>query len=140
MNKTVREFKHKYFFLSNFFPITIIIDGVEYASSEHYFQAMKFTNPEIQERIRNAPTPSLAKKLAKRYNKRDNWYDISLNVMEKALRAKFEIPKLRKKLLATDDMYLQEGNRWNDTFWGVCRGEGENNLGKLLMRVRSELN
>jgi ribA/ribD-fused uncharacterized protein len=141
MNKTVREFKNKYFFLSNFFPITIIIDGVEYASSEHYFQAMKFTNPEIQERIRNAPTPSLAKKLAKKYKKRDDWYDISLSVMEKALRVKFKIPKLRNKLLATDDMYLQEGNRWNDTFWGVDlkTGKGENHLGRLLMKIRAEL-
>lgn len=34
---------------------------------------------------------------------------------------------------------LIEGNTWGDTFWGVCRGKGENNLGKILMRLRSEL-
>ena len=26
------------------------------------------------------------------------------------------------------------------TFWGVCRGKGENRLGKLLMARRDELN
>ena len=33
-----------------------------------------------------------------------------------------------------------EGNTWNDTFWGVCNGQGQNWLGKILMLVRSELN
>jgi predicted NAD-dependent protein-ADP-ribosyltransferase YbiA (DUF1768 family) len=42
-------------------------------------------------------------------------------------------------LLATDDEELVEGNWWNDTFWGVCRGDGENNLGKIIMKVRDEL-
>lgn len=141
MKRIVKEFKYKYNFLSNFYPVKIVIDGLEYATTEHYFQSMKFTDPEVQETIRKAPTPSIAKKLARKHKKREDWYDISLNVMERALRAKFNIPKLRKKLLATDDMYLQEGNRWNDTFWGVDlnAGKGKNHLGKLLMKIRSEL-
>ena len=46
-----------------------------------------------------------------------------------------------------------EGNHWHDTYWGVCNpeafgkppctkgcgGTGENQLGKILMRVRDEL-
>ena len=43
-------------------------------------------------------------------------------------------------LLATDDMEIIEGNVWGDTFWGVCDGKGENNLGKVLMEVRQHLN
>ena len=46
---------------------------------------------------------------------------------------------LRKKLLATGDEELIEGNWWGDTFWGVCRGKGDNHLGKILMEVRSKL-
>jgi predicted NAD-dependent protein-ADP-ribosyltransferase YbiA (DUF1768 family) len=42
-------------------------------------------------------------------------------------------------LKATGDEELVEGNWWNDTFWGVCNGVGENNLGKLLMKIRAEL-
>lgn len=40
---------------------------------------------------------------------------------------------------ATAEELLVEGNNWNDTFWGVCRGRGENNLGRILMKVRSEV-
>ena len=44
------------------------------------------------------------------------------------------------KIVDTEDMELIEGNSWGDTFWGVCDGVGENNLGKVLMRVRDRLN
>ncbi len=46
---------------------------------------------------------------------------------------------LREKLLATGDRKLVEGNTWGDTFWGVCRGNGKNHLGKILMKIRAEL-
>ena len=39
----------------------------------------------------------------------------------------------------TDDVELIEGNEWSDTFWGVCRGQGENWLGKILMKTRDNL-
>ena len=44
-------------------------------------------------------------------------------------------------LVATGDAIVIEGNTWRDTYWGVDlkTGEGENHLGKILMRVRSEL-
>jgi ribA/ribD-fused uncharacterized protein len=71
---------------------------------------------------------------------RSDWTEIRLEIMEKIVRAKFwQNPHLARKLVATGDQKLVEGNRWNDTFWGVCRGVGENHLGKILMRVREEL-
>jgi predicted NAD-dependent protein-ADP-ribosyltransferase YbiA (DUF1768 family) len=42
-------------------------------------------------------------------------------------------------LLETGDAELVEGNWWDDTFWGVCNGVGQNNLGKILMDTRREL-
>ena len=48
--------------------------------------------------------------------------------------------KLQKQLLATGDQHLEETNKWGDTFWGVCNGVGSNHLGKILMKVRDELN
>jgi predicted NAD-dependent protein-ADP-ribosyltransferase YbiA (DUF1768 family) len=59
--------------------------------------------------------------------------------METLLRQKFAHPELRAKLKETNDAELVEGNWWGDRFWGVCRGEGENHLGKLLMKIRAEL-
>jgi len=56
------------------------------------------------------------------------------------VRAKFEQnPDLAAKLIATGDEELVEGNTWGDTYWGVCRGVGQNKLGKILMNVRQEL-
>ena len=49
-------------------------------------------------------------------------------------------PELKQKLLETGNQELIEGNTWNDTFWGVCNGQGQNWLGKILMLARSELN
>ena len=52
-------------------------------------------------------------------------------------------PDLMKKLLATGDAKLVEGNTWHDNYWGICRcgsrdkcGTGSNMLGKILMQVR----
>jgi len=55
------------------------------------------------------------------------------------MRQKFKQPELKAKLLATGDAELIEGNHWGDIVWGVCRGKGENRLGKILMKVREEL-
>lgn len=42
-------------------------------------------------------------------------------------------------LINTGDAELIEGNSWGDTFWGECNGIGENNLGKILMKIRKEI-
>ena len=71
---------------------------------------------------------------------RPNWNEIKDMVMLSFIRAKFEWPDLRKKLIDTGDAYLEEGNDWGDRIWGVCDGVGENRLGKILMQVRDEIN
>ena len=42
-------------------------------------------------------------------------------------------------LLDTGDKFIEETNWWKDQFWGVYNGVGENNLGKILMRIREEI-
>ena len=47
---------------------------------------------------------------------------------------------LKQKLLDTGELEIIEGNTWNDTYWGQCPiGYGLNNLGKILMLIRSEI-
>ena len=71
---------------------------------------------------------------------RDDWEAVKIQIMYQIVYAKFsQNPLLKQKLLDTGDAYLQEGNTWYDTFWGVCNGVGQNNLGYILMRVREEL-
>ena len=62
--------------------------------------------------------------------------------MEDIVRAKFtQNQELKQQLIGTGDAYLEEGNTWHDTCWGVDlkTGEGQNHLGKILMKVRQEL-
>lgn len=72
---------------------------------------------------------------------KDNWKDIKLDVMAECVKQKFNQEPYRTKLLETGTQHIQEGNRWNDKFWGVClkTNKGENHLGKLIMGVRSAL-
>ena len=62
-----------------------------------------------------------------------------MDVMYRVLLAKFADSSLARRLVGTEDAYLEETNYWRDDFWGVYQGRGENNLGLLLMVVRAEL-
>lgn len=70
-----------------------------------------------------------------------NWDEKKLSVMRYCLNQKFNQEPYKSKLLQTDNEFIQEGNTWEDTFWGVClkTGKGENNLGKMVMDIRNEL-
>lgn len=60
--------------------------------------------------------------------------------MKDGLYAKFtQNSELYNLLLSTGSSIIIEGNLWQDTFWGVVNGEGQNNLGLLLMLLRNEL-
>ena len=54
---------------------------------------------------------------------------------------KFSHEPLRSKLIATGSEYIQEGNWWGDTFWGVDlkadHPHGDNRLGIMLMEIRN---
>ena len=78
-----------------------------------------------------------AKRLG-RVELRSDWEEVKIEVMREVLRCKFsQNPDLKAKLIATGDAELIEGNNWNDRFWGVCRGVGQNHLGRLLMELRA---
>lgn len=138
--EVIDSFSEKFEFLSNFFPSTVCdSDGIAYPTVEHYFQAMKTVYLSERKKIAAAPTPGKAKYMGRRVFLRSDWNDIKIEVMRQGLKQKFSNPKLRKMLLDTGDAELIEGNWWHDTYWGVCNGEGENHLGKLLMEIREEL-
>ena len=61
--------------------------------------------------------------------------------MKHSLIQKFNQEPYKSKLLNTENEFIQEGNMWNDKFWGVClkTGKGENNLGRMIMDIRTKL-
>ena len=137
----IDNFRDEYFFLSNFYiSAPTMYDGVIYLTSEHAFQAAKTLLLGERTVILNAYSPSLAKKYGRRATLRNHWEDVKAGIMYAIVLDKFVRNKeLRKKLLATGDAELIEGNTWGDCIWGVCDGIGENHLGKILMTVRDEL-
>lgn len=144
MSDVIDRFNLTNKFLSNFYPSTIRINGKLFPTVEHAYQALKTTNQDEQEKIRNAVSPSQAKKLGKMLERsglmKESWDEIKISVMAELLEQKFENPFLRHKLLDTGNKTLIEGNSWHDNFWGSCRcgkcGVGLNMLGKILMTVR----
>jgi hypothetical protein len=136
---TIDKFDGDFGFLSNFWPSKVTLDGVEFDNVEAAFQAAKTHDLTEREKIRSASTPGKAKKLGRKVSLREDWNDIRISVMRDLLQQKFNNKELRKLLIDTGSAALVEGNTWNDKFWGVCDGEGENNLGKLLMDIRNAL-
>jgi len=134
----IDSFSGEFHFLSNFYASAITFAGITYPTVEHAYQAAKSTDNNIRIQIAYAATPGIAKKMGRAIFLRHDWETVKIPVMESLLRAKFQYPFLRKLLLDTGDKKLIEGNYWGDKFWGVCNGAGENNLGKLLMKIRDE--
>jgi len=142
----IDQFRGKYMKLSNYSLITIMYEGHAYGSVEHAYQAMKSTDPAIQKMIRDAPTPAVAKRIARSVRLRPDWEEVKVPIMRDLLMEKFVQEPERTLLLSTGDQELVEGNWWHDLFWGCCtctnqghQNEGANMLGRLLMSLRSEL-
>ena len=81
-----------------------------------------------------------AKAAGKKIALREDWDAVKDDVMYRVCKEKFmQSRKLKAWLLATSNAELEEGNTWGDCYWGVCRGIGRNKLGRILMRVREDL-
>ena len=136
----INKFSGEYNFLSNFYPVEIFFEGMHYPTVEHAYQASKTIFPLIKRAIQLCKTPGQVKRLGNKTPLRGDWEDVKEFIMETLVSQKFSNdPELIKKLVATGDEELVEGNSWGDTFWGVYNGVGRNNLGKILMKVRRKL-
>lgn len=138
------ETKGPYGYLSNFSRHPFEANGNVWKTSEHYFQAYKFTpmgqalTPWSIE-IRDSNTPKEAAKMGRDRTHRilDNWDQIKEDVMRRALRAKFDAHEdIRNNLIKTYPCVLVE-NTERDAYWADGGdGKGLNRLGVLLMELR----
>lgn len=142
----IKEFQGRFRFLSNFWPAKVRVGKIVFDTVEHAFVASKTLDEREREKVRQCQTPGQAKRFGRRLKLRSDWEQVKdgrkvkVHVMKDLVRQKFfNNEELGDLLLATGDEELIEGNTWNDTFWGVCRGKGENWLGTILMEVRAEL-
>lgn len=131
-------FRDDFAFLSNMFPCKIIYKDLHFQSSESLYQAAKCKDKSLISNFCNLDGYR-AKKLGRKVQLIDNWEQIKIDVMRKCVYLKFtQNPILLQKLKKVKGL-ISEENTWNDTFWGICNGEGENHLGKILMEFRDSL-
>ena len=137
--EVIREFIDAYAFLSNFYHSPVKYRNLIYLNAEAAFQAQKESCEKDKEQYTRM-NPAQAKLVGRNCNLREDWEEIKEQTMYEIVKAKFtQNEALARLLLATGDAYLEEGNWWHDTTWGVCNGVGQNKLGKIRMRVREEL-
>ncbi|MEQ1950948.1 NADAR family protein [Mesorhizobium sp. CN2-181] len=136
-NPKIDAFQGNYRFLSNFWMAPIQVGLLTFASTEHAYQAAKSLDPDDWRKIQDQRSATYAKIAGGKFKLRPDWHEIRVDVMRELTAAKYDQHEdLRAKLIATKGIELIEGNTWNDTFWGVCCGKGENWLGRILMEYR----
>lgn len=140
--KAISQFRGEFRFLSNFFPATMVMDGLRFTDTEAAFQSQK--EPEKAHMFEGLD-PATTKAMGRKANLREDWDEVKNDVMRRVVRLKFEQnTDLRKRLIDTGDAVLIEGNNWHDNYWGACtcegceRKKGKNMLGNILMELRSE--
>jgi len=141
--------KLPYGWLGNMSPHPINMGMVEWRSSEALFQAMRFNDEEIREKIRLEKSPFSAKLVAKA--NRDKMAIVPCSTedvanMKTCLQLKLACnPDLRTALKSTGNAILFEdvtarGSRGSNLFWGAMVIDdslvGENVLGKIWMEIR----
>lgn len=136
---TIDKFRGEYYYLSNFYDVDLVYNGIRYSNSESAFQAQKTLDNDIKVKF-SSKSGKAAKSLGKSVKLREDWELIKDNIMYEVCLQKFlQNKNILDKLLSTGDAELIEGNLHGDRYWGVCKGTGQNKLGKILMRIRSEL-
>lgn len=134
--------KNAYGEFSNFALFPIVVDGLLWPTSEHYYQAQKFLEQELKERVRAARTPFLAAQIGRDPSlpMRQDWDDVKDAVMFKVLQAKFsQYQVLAELLLSTNSTHIYEHTKI-DCYWADCGDRtGLNKLGLQLMQIRNDL-
>lgn len=142
--RSIRGFVGRYRWLSNFHPCPVFRRGHSFGSAEAAYQAAKF--PEEAWGAFQALSALESKRKARAMlqaatrEERAAWDARKADVMRDVVWLKFDQNRdLAGSLIATADLYLEETNWWGDTFFGVCKGRGQNVLGLILMETRGRL-
>jgi ribA/ribD-fused uncharacterized protein len=142
--------------LSQWWPSAFTVDGVRFATAEHYMmwrKALLFGDAEAAARIVAASHPRQAKMLGRRVRgfDEDTWAAERYGIVVDASVAKFgQDPDLRGFLIGTGERVLVEASP-TDRVWGIglaaddercadpARWRGLNLLGFALMEARDRL-
>lgn len=137
-------FLDEYHVLDNFSACSITFEGEVWPTLEHLYQASKFSDGKIVERIRQATSPYEAKRIVYEKGVKEHidpkWNTCKLEVMGRLIRLKVsQHPYVEEVLLRSGTAPLIEKSD-TDYYWGCGKDmTGENHVGKIWMEVRQEL-
>jgi ribA/ribD-fused uncharacterized protein len=142
----ITDFHNEFYWLDNMYLVSINWSrNVVFTSTEQGFVYFKTIDLILREEILTIKDPYAAKAFGRSMPMRPDWDDIKYGVMYELVDQKFyQHMDLRKKLLATGNQPLLEGNTWHDNTWGDCfcqqcmNVRGDNFLGKTLMSIRAK--
>lgn len=159
-----RSSERPYGCFSNLFRRAITVGDMTFPTVEHAYQSLKPRDPRVRAWLMAAPAPSIVAIAAHvlpsdevdptevmgrtadallGFHTRPGWSRLRYSWMMQCLRAKFDQHQdLADLLLGTGDAPIVEAGRIDDDAgrrWGIVNGRGANYLGRMLMRVRAEL-
>lgn len=141
LDNKVFFYEREFYVFSNFSSFAVEWKGRLYPTSEHAYHSEKFENEVTKEQIRSCRSAHDALKLAWSIKDqyRADWQDIKVSIMEEILKAKLEQhPYIKRKLLESGNREIVEDS-WKDDFWGWGPNkDGQNQLGKIWMKLREE--
>lgn len=128
--------------LSNFAGFGFEYENLYYSTVEHFYQSQKFIDKDYSALIRQATTPKAAADMGKSRDKtiKADWDKVKNDIMAIGVQRKFDTHEnLKNLLLSTGDNLIIENSPY-DNYWGIgSTGDGLNQLGTTLMRVRETL-
>lgn len=125
------KFRDDLYFLDNMYPCIVNLEDYQFYCAEAAYQACK--DPDNVQKYTEMDGYTAKKNAVKATQE---FHQDKVSLMVKILTAKFSNPYLKEMLIQIDDKDLVEENNWNDTFWGTCKGKGENHLGKILKYIK----
>jgi len=141
VNKKILFYEGPWYVFSNFSSFAVLWRGRLWMTSEHAYQAAKFFDKEIIEKIFHARSAHDAKKIARKYKEfiRSDWEEVKLAIMTDIVREKLlQHPYIQQKIVESYGCEIIEDSP-TDSFWGRGpNGDGENHLGKIWMKFRGE--
>ena len=149
------ESKGEFRNFSNMSSHKITVEGTEYSSVEHYYQAKKAEkfDKESLEKILKAKSTKAVKALGKKIKNFNQveWDKSKYEIMQQGINAKFtQYPELRKQLQETGDRKIGYADARN-VYWGIGSSEsvekskhpekwrGKNMIGHILMEIRDDI-
>lgn len=140
MDVVSRKIFSQYF--SAFSVHSIIYRGVSYKTVEHAYHAQRYIDQKIVQDIVDNPTPEGAWEVSQTYKSQQipDFNENKLSVMEELFRTKLDQHlDVRKALLDSGNTLIVK-HEPKDAWWGDGPdGSGSNEMGKLWMRLRDDL-